>query len=1135
MRTTVGQLLVNRVLPEELRDYERELDKKAISRLLHEVAKKYPERYVEISHKLAQIGHRAAYTTGGNSFGLRHLRKAAAARKIEEEIRRKLATILADDSLSPEERNKKIIAAVGKYSDRMKKAVYEESLKEENPLALQVLSGSRGSPMNLASLRGADLLYVDHRNRVLPIPVLRSYSQGLTPLEYWAGTYGARKGVVDVKMATQRAGFLSKQLAQIAHRAVVTALDADKPSDVPRGLPVETADEDNEGALLAIDTGGYPRNTVLTPKILSDLQRKGIKRILVRSPAVGGAPDGGLYARDVGIREHSRMPEVGESVVGLGASQAISEPLSQSQLSSKHSSGVAGASSNRAVSGFDYINQLVQVPKHFKGGAAHATVDGLVQRVEDAPAGGKYIWIEGQKHYVGQGFKPLVRKGDKVEAGDVISDGIPNPAMVVKYKGIGEGRRYFTEAFRRALVESGIRANRRNVELLARGAVNHIRLTDEIGDFVPDDVVPYSMLEAKWKPRPGHRRVPVRQALGKYLERPYLHYSIGDRIRPSMLRDFEEFGVKEVDVHDEPPPFVPEMVRGMANIQHDPDWMVRMLGSGQQKSVLTAVRRGGTSSEQGTSFVPALAKGVNFNRTPPLISKASPVAKFSQAAQATLARVKEAQGPRQLSMSPEQIASLEQAADFSRMERPLTKQQLELLLKMRAYAEARQLVEDSETRNLMAILGRDLDGNLLPGNEVGRTADTATGLLGLLGGGVGDIADYLVRRKWNTDLKEQLRKRLETSTAQYRPELPKAGELEAYLLPPRSKEFEQYNEALRKGEPVPLDVLDRIWQGLEQRAQESGTPPLTPEALAAVQNGLDRQVFAPVEELRARQQAAQELSDLYRGGAFMATRHLPDWRDRWDAYWSGISGGSLLPGPLTDLQVKVWKAMRDYRDGKIRDLGLLNWKIRQAYRESGLPFDVNQVKVDLDEIRRKTGLELPSNGAAPQQVVQAPPQAGSPAAGTQMAPPAPAPQVAQQPVTPPPQQPPRPLPQSATPSSPPPQLQRPVPVAPAPNLAASNPETFRPRLSSQWGPSSGLAGMATLVGGAIRQSPQVARSLVRATGPLGAGIFGLAVSPKDTMTLLRGAKNPFRPRMPKPTATPGPKVQPVKSKTETPV
>jgi DNA-directed RNA polymerase subunit beta' len=613
LESTVGQILVNDSLPEDLRDYSRVLDKSALSSLLKDVARKYPERYREISFELSQVGRRSAQEQGGFSFGARHLRKSKAAQAIQQKIKSELMGILSDESLTDQQRTDKIVRVVGRESSAQQKAVLEEAVKENNPLGLQVLSGSRGKPMNLASLLAADMLYSDHRDEVIPIPVLRSYSQGLTPAEYWAGTYGARRGIIATKFATQEAGFLSKQLNQAGHRLVVVDEDTDEVSPVTRGLIVDTDDMDNEGSLLAQDTGPFKRNTPLTPKILKQLKRLGKDRILVRSPLVGGSPEGGVYARDVGVREKGLLPGRGEQV-GLQAAQALSEPISQGQLSAKHSGGVAGQ--EKAVGGFQYINQLIQTPKKMQGGAAHSTVDGMVQRVEPAPAGGSYVIINGEKHYVNAGYELKVKKGDEVEAGDLISDGIPNPAIITKYKGVGEGRRYFVREFKKAMASSGMFGHRRNIELLARGLINHVRLTEEVGEHVQDDIIPYSTLEHTYTPREGFKALAPKKAVGKYLERPVLHYTIGTKVRPSMLKDFDEFGVTAVDVHDNPPPFESHMVRGMYQLQHDPDWLTQMYGSGLKESLLESVARGGKSEQRGSSFVPSLATGTDFGDVP---------------------------------------------------------------------------------------------------------------------------------------------------------------------------------------------------------------------------------------------------------------------------------------------------------------------------------------------------------------------------------------------------------------------------------------------------------------------------------------------------------------------------------------
>lgn len=780
MITTVGQLAVNAALPPEMRDWTRVLDGPGVQALFQRIAEHKPDKYREIAKKLSDIGRDAAYTTGGFSFGLSHLSSVDEAKQFRQKMNTYIDQVMDTPGLPDDEKQRRILDFATKESANLEKVIMDKSWAEKNPLALQIKSKARGNPTNLRSLRGADVLYVDNRDRTIPVPITRSYSEGLSPAEYWAGTYGARKGVFDTKRATADAGFFSKQLNQAAHRLVVTAEDNDEedPDDEFIGLPVDLDDNDSVGGLLAHGVGGYPRNTLITPKILQDLRGKGVKRILARSPIAGRGPRaGGVFARDVGHREFGRLPNRGD-MVGLTASQALSEKLTQGQLclaagtlvrmadgtvkriedirvgdmvmgadrfgmcepvrvlnvfdngvkfcndwqfkncedwddravvtctadhkilgvklyhegyeitrglhpagfmrcdvsygfittptrvrgyktthgepyphgpryeyiravayrelptwdlevdnpdhlfvlangiivsnSSKHSGGVAGA--GQAVSGFKFINSLVQVPKTFRGGATHAQLDGRISAVIPAPQGGHYVEVAGQRHYVGPEFKVTVKPGQDIEAGDVLSEGTPNPLEIAQHKHIGEGRRYFINAFRQAYKNSGMSGHRRNIELLSRGIIDHVQMTDELDSYNPDDIVPYSEIVRNWNPRQDSRRAPLSQSVGKYLEKPTLHHSIGTKIRPSMIPEFEEFGVKELTVHDQPPPFKPTMVRAMGAMNHDPDFMTRFLGSNLQKSMLDAVHHGGKSDLLGTSFVPSLVEGRSFGR-----------------------------------------------------------------------------------------------------------------------------------------------------------------------------------------------------------------------------------------------------------------------------------------------------------------------------------------------------------------------------------------------------------------------------------------------------------------------------------------------------------------------------------------
>ena len=215
-------------------------------------------------------------------------------------------------------------------------------------------------------------------------------------------------------------------------------------------------------------------------------------------------------------------------------------------------------------------------------------------------------------------FKPLVKKGDRIEAGDVISEGLPNPAEVVRYKGIGAGRWHFMNNFRNTLKASKISANRRNIELLSRGLINHARVlgVDSVGDALPDDLVEFNSITRHYRPRAGAKTLAPVRAVGRFLEQPHLQYSIGTRVTPRIAAEMSKSGVKSVLAHEDEPPFVPEMVRAMETISYSPDWMVRLGGFHLKKGLLESLHRGRATKEHGESFIPSLARGVEFGKPP---------------------------------------------------------------------------------------------------------------------------------------------------------------------------------------------------------------------------------------------------------------------------------------------------------------------------------------------------------------------------------------------------------------------------------------------------------------------------------------------------------------------------------------
>ena len=605
--------MVNEALPEDLRDYSRTLDPKGTRALFAQIQQKYPEKYREIAKELTQIGGDVSYYEG-SSLGLSHFKTAKAVQAHRERILKRVRKINADKHLSPEEKEKAIVNEVASSVGKVDKEVMDELREAGNPFALYTDSGARGKASDVNQMMGAPLLYADHRNNPVPFPVLNNFSKGLDPAEFFASSFGVRKGYVDIKTGTPKTGYFGKQLAAAAHKLVVS--DEEPMEGV--GLLVDAGDADNVGSVLARKTGKYDAGTVITPRILKDLEDNNDK-IMVHSP-IAAPGERGVPRWAIGHRETGDFPSIGDNV-GIPAAQALSEPLSQSMISSKHIGGVVGGgegnkgASRESQNAFGQFERMANIPEGYADYSPVLDVDGRVEKISEAPQGGTNVQVAGKTYTVPAGQEVPYKVGDAVSAGDALGDGIPNPALVVKHKGIGEGRRYFMQQALGIMKKGGVRHNRRNVELMARGLINHVRITDPEGrlGYLPDDIVEYDTLAARYTPRDGAQDYDLSHASGKYLETPTMHYSIGTRLTPAVLKDLKAGGVKSVYAHDAAPEFEPEMQRAVDSLGVDPDWQVRLNGFNLKRNFQKALYSGAGSTTQGNSYIPRLAQGVGFD------------------------------------------------------------------------------------------------------------------------------------------------------------------------------------------------------------------------------------------------------------------------------------------------------------------------------------------------------------------------------------------------------------------------------------------------------------------------------------------------------------------------------------------
>lgn len=617
MATTPGRLILESIVPAEFRDHigpDQDIGSKEIDGILARVADRRPDLYRELSHKLLRLGMKGSVETD-TSFTLDDLETSLDKTAIRRRVQAEVDAIRGIPDLDEAERNRRILEVYGKYAQELPQMVYDQALGEGSGLARMVAAGARGNKSQLNSSIGMDWAVADSKGRQLPIPIAHGYSEGLTPAEYFATAYGTRLGLISTKFSVQDGGYFSKQISAAASDLIVTEDDC----GTDNGIPSDPGDKENVGAVLARDAGGVKAGTILTPKILAEIARaNGGKRIVTRSPVSCQAKGGGLCSKCSGVREDNRLPAIGDPV-GTNAASGLSMPVQQALLSTKHSAGVVSGGGASQVTGFPQIDALVQVPSTYPNAATLANLDGKVDSVEPAPQGGTWVTVAGERHYVPQDREIKVKPGDVLEAGDVISSGTPNPAEIVRHKGVGAGRAYFVKTFLQTLKDNGTTADRRNTEVIARALINHVRIGDEgVSDrYLPDDIAEYSEMARTYVKPDGSRRMKVREARGKYLQVPVLHYTIGTRIVPSVEKDLEDLDIGEVDVSDDPPPFSPEMIRAMDNPAYKDDLLTHAGQSYVKRNLMADVQSGRAGSDlHGRHIAPAIAKGVELGRPP---------------------------------------------------------------------------------------------------------------------------------------------------------------------------------------------------------------------------------------------------------------------------------------------------------------------------------------------------------------------------------------------------------------------------------------------------------------------------------------------------------------------------------------
>lgn len=280
--------------------------------------------------------------------------------------------------------------------------------------------------------------------------------------------------------------------------------------------------------------------------------------------------------------------------------------------SMKHVTSASGPKTE--FSGLEYLNQVAESPEEFKDRAVVSKHDGKVDNIREAPQGGQYVTVNGEDHYVAPDRFINVQKGQTLEAGDALTDGLMDPEDVMTYKGLGAARSYWADTMAKISKASGADADRRVFETIARAAVDHVDLDDPIEEgFLPDDRVRYSQYVLRRTPPKNVVELPASKAVGQYLEAPALHHTVGTRVTASMADDLAKKGFPKLQVSPNEPGFRPSLVRLTQVASTDDDWLASLGGSYLGNQLREGITRAqDTNIEKSWHPVPRLAVGEGY-------------------------------------------------------------------------------------------------------------------------------------------------------------------------------------------------------------------------------------------------------------------------------------------------------------------------------------------------------------------------------------------------------------------------------------------------------------------------------------------------------------------------------------------
>ncbi len=511
--TTVGRLLFNSILPEDFPFLNDTISQKRINVLVDDFIKRYGiEGMPKLLDKIKDFGFKYS-TISGVTWGMDNVSVPVGKEEVVLRGREKEAIIkeqFEEGLISEDERYRMVLEIWNGVKSEIEKLI-PTTLDPNSSVSDMVMSGARGSMNHLTQMAGMKGMIQSPSGKIIDFPIIPSFKEGFSPLEYFITTHGSRKGIADTALNTAKAGYLTRRLVDVAQDVVVTETDCGTKDgkwmhkDNVIGIEIPLA-KVIRGRVLAADLKDKEGNVIhkkgflVTKEESLKIDEMGILEVFVRTPLTCKTKYGickMCYGMDLG-RNH--LVDEGEAI-GIVAAQAIGEPGTQLTLRTFHAGGVAGVD---ITAGLPRVEEIFErrMPKN---PAVVAHDDGMVTDIRDnkdervivvlhdTKVDGKPSEIE---YTIPPHRIPVVKKGHTVKKGDLMTDGSADISEIFKFGGREKAEEYIIHEINKVYELQGASISRKHIEIILRQMFSRKKIKDA-GDtsFSPSEIVETLELE----------------------------------------------------------------------------------------------------------------------------------------------------------------------------------------------------------------------------------------------------------------------------------------------------------------------------------------------------------------------------------------------------------------------------------------------------------------------------------------------------------------------------------------------------------------------------------------------------------------------------------------------------------------